>query len=90
MATFDTEVDVDDMLFGMSRFEKQEMADALYDDGYVPSQMEKDLEGDSRTPTTNLEIELSDMLDRVWRNRMCLSEDDKQTLKCLATKGLYD
>ena len=89
MARFDTEVDVDDMLWSMDSYEKQEMADALYDDGVIPKQMGKDVaEADDRIPETGLELELHDILNTIWSNRLFLTNDDIQTLTQLSKKGL--
>ena len=63
MAT--VEIDIDDLLWDMNRFEKQEMVDSLYDDGYVPKKLEKDLElTNDRFPTTSSEIELHELLNK--------------------------
>lgn len=89
MATFDTDVDVDDMLWSMSSWEKQEMADALYDEGVIPKQMGKDVaEAEDRIPSTGLELELHDILNTIWSNRLFLNNDDIQTLTQLSKKGL--
>lgn len=89
MATFDTDVDVDDMLWSMSSWEKQEMADALYDEGVIPKQMGKDVaEAEDRIPETGLELELHDILNTIWSNRLFLTNDDIQTLTQLSKKGL--
>lgn len=89
MATFDTDVDVDDMLWSMSSWEKQEMADALYDEGVIPKQMGKDVaDAEDRIPETGLELELHDILNTIWSNRLFLTNDDIQTLTQLSKKGL--
>ena len=33
------DVSIDDIIWGMSDYDKQELVDALYDDGFVPEQM---------------------------------------------------
>jgi hypothetical protein len=89
MATFDTDVDVDDMLWSMSSYEKQEMADALYDEGIIPKQLGRDVaEAEDRIPETNLELELHNILNTIWSNRLFLNNDDIQTLTQLSKKGL--
>ncbi len=89
MARIDTEVDVDDMLWSMSSWEKQEMADELYEQDYIPKQLQKDLGiASERTAVTNLERDLSDLLDKIWDNKLFLNNDDIQTLTVLAKKGL--
>ena len=90
MARIDVEVDTDDILWSMSKYEKQEMADALYDDGIIPTDLNAEVAvWESRIPQTNLEKELADILDKVWDNRRFISNDDLETLKHLSKKGLY-
>ena len=90
MARIDVDIDVDDMYYDMSRWEKEEMAEKLYEDGIVPAALQDELdaiEGRSGAQT-NLEQELSDLLDKIWRNRLFLNNDDIQNLTVLATKGI--
>jgi hypothetical protein len=90
MARIDVEVDTDDILWSMSKYEKQEMADALYDDGIIPKELEPEVAvWESRIPQTNIEKELADILDKVWDNRKFLNNDDIEVLKHLSKKGLY-
>ena len=90
MARIDVEVDTDDILWSMSKYEKQEMADALYDDGIIPVELKAEVSiWESRIPQTNLEKELADILDKVWDNRRFLNNDDIEVLKQLSKKGLY-
>lgn len=42
MSYITVDVDVDDVLWSMSRNEKQELVDELYDDGYIPKQVQKE------------------------------------------------
>ena len=91
MARLDIDVDTDDILGNMSKYEKQEMAEALYKDGIVPRALQADLdeiEGRNGIQTT-LEQELSDLLDKVWDNRMFINSNDLEILKQLSKKGLY-
>jgi len=37
MASID--IDIDDILYSLAGYEKQELADQLYDDGYCPKQV---------------------------------------------------
>jgi hypothetical protein len=89
MARIDVDIDVDDMLWDMNRHERQEMADKLYDDDIIPSELQDMAdELDSRLPETNLEQELSRLLDAVWDNRMFITEEHKEVLRIIAKKGL--
>lgn len=91
MARLDIDVDTDDILGNMSKYEKQEMAEALYKDSIVPRALQADLdeiEGRNGIQTT-LEQELFDLLDKVWDNRMFINSNDLEVLKQLSKKGLY-
>ena len=91
MARIDVDVDIDDILWSMSSWEKQEMADALYDDGVTPKQLNNELGIISdRTASTSSEQELYDLLDKVWMNKLCLGSADIEILQRLAKKGLHD
>jgi hypothetical protein len=37
------DIDIDDILWGMSSREKQELVDELYDEGYIPTKLEKSI-----------------------------------------------
>jgi hypothetical protein len=89
MARIDVEIDVDDMYWDMSKREKQEMANKLYDDGILPEALESQIERlTDRMTETNLERDLSDLLDKIWSNRLFLTNDDIQTITTLAKKGI--
>lgn len=89
MVRIDVEVDTDDILRSMSKYEKQEMADALYDDGIIPTDLNAEVAvWESRIPQTNLEKELADILDKVWDNKRFINNNDLETLKYVSKKGL--
>ena len=89
MARIDVEVDIDDILWSMSKYEKQEMANSLYDDGIIPTELKPEVDvWKSRIPQTNLEKELSEILDKVWDNRRFISNDDLDVLKYISKKGI--
>lgn len=91
MARIDVDIDVDDMYWDMSKWEKEEMAEKLYQDGIVPKALQADLdEIEGRNGVqTNLEQELSDLLDMVWNNRRFITEEHKEILRIISKKGLY-
>lgn len=89
MARIDVEIDVDDMYWDMNKWEKEEMAEKLYDDGIIPKALQPHADAlDERIPETNLERDLSDLLDKIWSNRLFLTNDDIQTLTILSKKGI--
>lgn len=44
MSSVSVEVDIDDILWGMTSRDKQELVNDLYDDGYIPKQVQKELD----------------------------------------------
>ena len=89
MADMNVSFDVDEIIWGMDKYEKQDMVDSLYDDGFVPTELKPEVTvWESRIPTTNLEKELSDTLNKIWDNRRFINNNDLETLKHLAKKGI--
>jgi hypothetical protein len=89
MASINIDVDIDDILWNMSKWDKQEIADALYEDDIIPKELRSEVTiWESRIPQTNIEKELADILDKVWDNRRFLNNDDIEVLKQLSKKGL--
>jgi hypothetical protein len=90
MASISVEIDIEDILWNMSKWDKQNMAEALYNDGIVPKALQADLdEIEGRNGVqTYLEHELSDLLDKIWNNRKFINNTDLETLKYLSNKGL--
>lgn len=85
MATFN--VDVDDMIYEMSSYEKQEMANALYDDNIIPKALQHDFDiMQDRIPNTTTEFELHEILDTLWDNRNNINSSDLRILRTLAKK----
>jgi hypothetical protein len=86
MANID--IEYDDFLSGCSSYERQRIIDSLYDDGYLPSDLNSDeleMNADSST-----EIELVKTLQNIWKNRMFLNSNDLDSLNHYANKGLYE
>jgi hypothetical protein len=90
MASISVEIDIEDILWNMSKWDKQNMAEALYIDSIVPKALQADLdEIEGRNGVqTYLEHELSDLLDKIWNNRKFINNTDLETLKHLSNKGL--
>jgi len=81
------DIDIDDILNDMSSWECQQLADNLYEDGYIPKQVQ--VGSDSMLAETYLEQELSNTLMAIWSNRLHLTDSDKEILKTLSRKGSY-
>ena len=83
------DIDIDDILNDMSSWECQELADSLYEDGYIPKQLQVGSDSLLDRAETYLEQELSNTLMAIWSNRLHLTDSDKEILKTLSRKGSY-
>lgn len=77
MASID--IDIDDILYGMMGYEKQELADELYDAGYCPKQIGE--HPDDREQS-DFDREVSKLIGNNWR----LSKEDEETILKIANK----
>jgi hypothetical protein len=78
MASID--IDIDDILYSMSNWEKQELADNLYDDGYIPKQM--DVVHRNEVPVSDFDVEVTKLIGNSWR----LSKEDEQIILRITNK----
>lgn len=75
MASID--IDIDDILYSMMSYEKQELADALYEDGYIAK---KD---DSEKSTDD---EWNESVNKLFNNKWRLSKEDEETILKITQK----
>ncbi len=80
MSYISVDVDIDDVLWGMSSYEKQQLVDELYEDGYVPKQMGGVHPDDA--PTGDFDKEVSKLIGNSWR----LSKEDEETILRITNK----
>ena len=78
MASID--IDVDDILYSLSRWEKQELADELYDDGFVPKQMGGKHPDD--VPMGDFDVQVTKLIGNSWR----LTKEDEETILRITNK----
>ena len=78
MASID--IQIEDILYSLSRYEKQELADELYDDGFVPKQMGGVHPDD--VPTGEFDKEVSKLIGNSWR----LTKEDEETILRITNK----
>lgn len=80
------DVDIDDILFEMSSYEKQDLADELYSEGYIPKQMRgvhpDDVTGDVLIPFGEFDRQVSKLIGNNWK----LSKEDEETILKIANK----
>ena len=76
MASID--IELDDILYSLSTYEKQELADELYDDGYCPKQVKQVIDED-----------LDDWDEAILKlkgNKWRLSKEDEETILRITNK----
>ena len=71
MATINVDVDIDDILWDLSDYEKRDLCEQLIEDGYAPdSDLFDDVElGDVLQTETYTECELVSLIEDLWNNR---------------------
>jgi UDP-glucose 6-dehydrogenase len=80
------DVDIDDILYELSRSEKRDLFDALKEDLGV----EDMVNGDEVIVGTTTEQELFDICNKIYENRNSLTNEDKVFLIKLSKKGWYE
>jgi hypothetical protein len=69
------DIEIDDILYGMSSWEKQELANELYADGYV-----------AKKDKRNTDDEWNDQIDKLFNNKWRLSKEDEKTILRITNK----
>jgi hypothetical protein len=77
MASID--IDIDDILYSMSSYEKQQLADELYEDGYLAK---KD---DAQKSTDD---EWNESVNKLFNNKWRLSKEDEEAVLRITNKLL--
>jgi hypothetical protein len=80
MASISVDVDIDDILWDMASYEKQELVDNLYNDGYVPKQL-GGVHSDNEY-ISNFDEQVGKLIGNSWR----LSKEDEQTILRITNK----
>jgi UDP-glucose 6-dehydrogenase len=80
------DVDIDDILYELSRSKKRELFDTLKEDLGV----EDMVNGDEVIVGTTTEQELFDICNKIYENRNSLTNEDKVFLIKLSKKGWYE
>ena len=75
MANID--IDIDDIMYSLSSWEKQELVDELYNDGYIAK---KDNEARSTDDEWNAQVH------KLFNNKWRLSKEDEETILNITKK----
>lgn len=80
MSYISVDVDIDDILYSLSNYEKQQLVDDLYDDGFVPKQMGGVHPDD--VPTGEFDEQVKKLIGNSWR----LTKEDEETILRITNK----
>jgi len=80
------DVDIDDIIYELSRSEKRDLFDVLKEDLGIESLVD----GDEVIVGTTTEQELFDICNKIYENRNSLTNEDKVLLVKLSKKGWYE
>ena len=75
------DIDIDDILYSLMGYEKQELADELYEDGYVPKQIQGTL-ADPDNSNSDFDEQVKKLVGNSWR----LSKEDEETILKITNK----
>jgi len=76
------DIDIDDIMYGLSQYEKQELVDELYEDGYCPKALEGTLKDDELQYPTDFDLQVKKLIGNSWR----LSKEDEETILRITNK----
>jgi hypothetical protein len=71
------DIDIDEILCGMTSKEKQELVDELYDDGYIAKKSDE---------AKSTDDEWNDQIGKLFNNRWRLSPEDEATILAITNK----
>lgn len=76
MASID--IEIDEILYSLSRYEKQELVDELYDDGYCPKQVQQAMDEDLD--------DWDEAIIKLKGNKWRLTKEDEETILQITNK----
>ena len=86
MSSISVNVDLDEVYWQMNQYDKKKMAEWLAEDDIVEAVTEITWPD----PQSATEVELVQLLQDVWNNKISLTDNDFSILSKLGKKGLYD
>ena len=78
MSYISLDVDIDDIINGLTGREKQELVDELYDDGYCPTQVKQVMDEDLD--------DWDEAIKKLKGNKWRLSKEDEETILRITNK----
>jgi hypothetical protein len=78
MSSISVDVDIEDILWGMSDWEKQQLVDDLFDDGYIAKK-------DPRSGESS-DFDWDEAVTKLMGNKWRLSKEDEETILRITNK----
>ena len=75
------DIDIDDIMYGLCSYEKQQLVDELYEDGYCPKQLKGTL-ADPDNSNSDFDEQVKKLVGNSWR----LSKEDEETILRITNK----
>lgn len=86
MTYVSVDIDIDDVLYGLTDREKQRLVDDLYDDGYYQSKLENQLSGDTdNTVSVNEQLFRTEIL-KLRSNYLNLTHSELDILENISKR----
>jgi hypothetical protein len=85
MASINVDVDIDDILWDMTNREKQELADELYDSGYVPKQVKAIADREDAIQSAG-QFDFDGQVQKLIGNSWRLSNEDVEAILKITNK----
>ena len=86
MAYINMDIDLDDIMDGLTAYEKQEIVDQLYQDGFYQKEFEKEMK-----PTSSGEVSLNEQmfreeLNKIRTNYLNLTTEEQELIQKIAKR----
>ena len=78
MSLISVDLDINDIMYSMTSYDKQQMADELYDDGYCPTQVKQVMDEDLD--------DWDEAIIKLKGNKWRLSKEDEETILRITNK----
>lgn len=81
MAYINLDIDLDEIIDGLSSYEKQELVDELYIDGYYQTELEKQIYTSSEYDNVSLNEQLfREQLGKISSNFLSLTDEEQELI----------
>lgn len=87
MTYINMDIDLDDIIDGLTSYEKQELVDELYSDGYYQTELEKQIHTSSEYDNVSLNEQLfREQLGRISSNYLSLTDEEQKIIQKISKR----